>query len=211
MNPGYLSLLFLVVSLILFASGWMDYFMRGITSKVILLFFVSWLVTMEIVITLPHVRIGLWTIVLAVLIVAVLWRSHGLMYKLHVLSVGILLGSVSFFLQETIHLFPSMVLGSVELSMALLIGFLISSLIKVPAVQLAAVSLGLLLGEAYFRFLHKGQIEFQLGTTMLQDRWWLTVYVMRGMSLLLAGMLLMSKKSVNWIVAGVRKMVRYRD
>ncbi|MGQ5394986.1 hypothetical protein ACT8ZS_29650 [Paenibacillus sp. M.A.Huq-84] len=166
---------------------------------------------MEIVITLPHVRIGLWTIVLAVLIVAVLWRSHGLMYKLHVLSVGILLGSVSFFLQETIHLFPSMVLGSVELSMALLIGFLISSLIKVPAVQLAAVSLGLLLGEAYFRFLHKGQIEFQLGTTMLQDRWWLTVYVMRGMSLLLSGMLLMSKKSVNWIVAGVRKMVRYRD
>ncbi|NOU97576.1 hypothetical protein GC093_30770 [Paenibacillus sp. LMG 31456] len=166
---------------------------------------------MEIMITLPHARIGLWIIVLVVLIVAALWRSSGIMYNLHVLSVGILLGSVSFFLQETIHLFPSMVLGSVEFSMALLIGFMVSSLIKVPAVQLAVVSLGLLLGETYFRFIHKGQIEFQLGTTMLQDRWWLTVYITRVTSLLLASMILISKKSVSWIVTGVRKIVRHRE
>ncbi len=38
MNPGYLSLLLMVVTLILFASGWKDIIMRGITSKVILLF-----------------------------------------------------------------------------------------------------------------------------------------------------------------------------
>lgn len=211
MNPGYLSILLLVVSLILFASGWTDFLMRGITSKVILLFFVSWLGTMELWITLPGVRIGLWVAVVAILILGVVWRCRGIMYKMHVLSVGILLGSVSFFLQETIHLFPSMVFGSIELSMAIVVGFLVSSLIKLPAVQLAALSLGLLLGEAYFRYVHKSHIGFQLGTAILQDRWWLTVYMTRGISLLLGSLVMISKRSMSWVAAEIKKRVRFRE
>jgi hypothetical protein len=210
MNPGYLSIVLLVVSLILFASGWTDFLMRGITSKVILLFFISWLVTMEGQITLEHAHIGLWIAVPALASIAIVVRSSGIMHRLHIVSAGLLLGSVTFFLLETIHLIPSLLLGSVELTMALLSGLLISALIKLPAVQLAVVTIGLLLGEAYFRFVHKDLIGFQLGTADLQDRWWLTLYVTRLVSLLLASIALLCRKSIRFIAAEIRKRVRYR-
>lgn len=38
MNPGYLSWLLMIITIILFVSGWKDFLLRGITSRVILLF-----------------------------------------------------------------------------------------------------------------------------------------------------------------------------
>jgi hypothetical protein len=205
MNSGYLSLLFIVISLILFVSGWKDVLVRGITTKVILLFFVSWLIGMETAAIFPLGRIGLWVFVLLAMIVAVIYRSEGILFKMHVLSVGVLLGSISFFLLETIHLIPSMILVSTEISMAIVIGLLASAMFKDTAVQLAAVSIGLLLGETFFRFVHRDHISFQLGSANLQDRWWLTVYTTRGISLLVACMILISKKSFDWLSSSIRR------
>ncbi|TDF99328.1 YphA family membrane protein [Paenibacillus piri] len=208
MNPGYLSFVLLVVSLILYASGWTDFLMRGITSKVILLFFILWIVSMETSVSLMQIRVSLWAVMLLAIAAVVLWRSHGILHKLHLVSAAVLIGSVSFFLQETIHLMPALVLGSAELSAALLIGLLVSALVKLPAAQLAVISIGLLLGETYYRYVHKGHLEFHLGSALLQDRWWLTVYAARMLSVMLACLVLISRKSLLWIVSGIRKRIR---
>ncbi|PZE21964.1 hypothetical protein [Paenibacillus xerothermodurans] len=205
MNAGYLSLLFLVVSLILLASGWKDLLVRGITTKVILLFFVCWIASMQLSLVLPGARIGLWVVVLFAVIACVVYRCRGRLLKLNILSVGMLLGSVSFFLLETIHLLPSIMIGSTELSMALLIGLLVSAIFRSASVQIAVVSLGLLIGESLFRLAHREHMAFHLGSAVLQDRWWLTIYTTRGISLLIASVVLVLTRSVHWAAAGIRK------
>lgn len=206
MNPGYLSLLLMVVTLILFASGWKDLLVRGITSKVILLFFISWFIATKFSLTLKGGKINFCIAVLCILIICVLWRAHGWLYRIHILSAGALLGSIYFFMLETIHLVPAWIMGSTEISMALLIGALVSGLTRLPAVQLASVSIGLLLAELYRGYMHRDFAGFQLGFPLFQDRWWLTVYMTRICSLLLASAMFACKKSVHWVTDGIRRM-----
>ncbi len=205
MNPGYLSLLLMVVSLILFASGWKDIIMRGITSKVILLFFISWLISMNFSLPIAGGRVCLCLGVLLICILCVLWRVHGNVYRVHLLSVGALLGSISFFMLETIHLVPRLVLGSTEISMALAIGVLLSLLTRHPAAQVASLSIGLILAEWYHGYLHRNYSGFQLGFQSFQDRWWLTLSITRTISLTLMAVALTCKKSFFWISDGIRR------
>src|SRR6478736_3334615 len=44
MNAGYLSLILLCITLILFASGWKELYVRSISHKGMLLFFALWIV-----------------------------------------------------------------------------------------------------------------------------------------------------------------------
>jgi len=150
--------------------------------------------------------VNLSVAILGVLIVYVIWRAHGWLYKLHIVSAGALLGSISFFMLETIHLVPGWILGGTELSMALLIGALVSGLTRLPAVQLAVVSIGLLLAELYCGYLHRDYIGIQLGFPAFQDRWWLTVYTTRVCSLALACGLYACKKTAHWLSDTVRKL-----
>ncbi|WP_028548686.1 hypothetical protein [Paenibacillus sp. UNC451MF] len=205
MNPGYLSLLLMVVTLILFASGWKDIVMRGITSKVILLFFISWLICMNLSVPVGGGRISLCFGVLLITILYVLWRVHGTVYRVHLLSVGALLGSISFFMLETIHLVPKLILGSSEISMGLTIGLLVSLLTRQPAVQIASLSIGLMLAEVYHGYLHRNYLGFQLGFQTFQDRWWLTLFITRTFSLVLLFSMQACKKSVLWLSDGIRR------
>lgn len=205
MNPGYLSLLLMVVTLILFASGWKDIIMRGITSKVILLFFISWLISMNLSLTIAGGRVSLCFGVLLLTICYVLWRVHGIVYRLHLLSVGALLGSISFFMLETIHLVPKLILGSSEISMALVLSVLISLLTRQPAAQIASLSIGLILAEMYHGYLHRNYLGFQLGFQTFQDRWWLTLFMTRLITLLLTLSIQACKKSVIWVSEGIRR------
>jgi hypothetical protein len=215
MNPGYLSWLLMVISMILFASGWKDVLMRGMTSRVILLFFVSWLIGLSLVISIPGGRVALWILVLVVLLSIVFWRIEGIVQKLHAISVGVLMGSISFFMQETIQLLPSLVFGNSELTAALVIGILAVTTIKLPSVQIASVSLGLLLGEVFFLYLHRKHVGLEFGSWKLQDRWWLTVFVTRGLSIGMSYVFLVGKYSVGGIAgvikAGLKKRSGSRD
>ncbi|MCS7462449.1 hypothetical protein N0M98_20210 [Paenibacillus doosanensis] len=205
MNPGYLSLLLMVVALILFASGWKDIIVRGITSKVILLFFVCWLVASQLTVPAAGGRVNLCVAVLLFFAAYTLWTMRGFVYRLHMLSVGALLGSLCFFMQETIHLIPALFLGGTEVSIALIIGLLASVLIQIPSVQLAALSIGLLLAELYRGYLHQDYAGLQIGYQSFQDRWWLTVFMSRSLSLITGFGLLACKKSVNWMTEGIKR------
>jgi len=205
MNPGYLSLLLMLVTLILFASGWKDFMIRGITNTLILLFFIFWCIGMKLSVAIPYGHIQLNVLVLCAVIVRALWRSHGHLYRLHLLSIGILLGSVTFFMLETLHLMPFLVIGNQEMTIALVIAVLLSFMTRNAGVQIAVASLGLLLGDAYYRYLHRAHAGFQLGTLGFQDLWWLTICLTRGISLVLAGVLSACKKSALWLIEGIHR------
>ncbi|OXM88084.1 YphA family membrane protein [Paenibacillus rigui] len=205
MNSGYLSLVLMVVTLILFASGWKDSISRGITNKVILLFFVSWIIGMKFPLVFAFGQCSPIILLLCLVIIGALWRAHGQMYRLHLISIGILLGSVTFFMLEALHLVPFLVIINQDTSIALVVALLVSFMTRNTAVQIAVASMGLLIGETYYRYLHREHIGFQLGNLAFQDRWWLTVFLARGISLVLAGIVTSCKKSIQWIIQGIRR------
>lgn len=211
MNPGYLSWLLMIITIILFVSGWKDFLLRGITSRVILLFFVLWIIGNCLVISLPFGTLAVWVPVLLIMVIFILWRLPGALYhKLHIISVGALMGSLSFFMQETVQLMPASIYGNLELAMALSIGVLAVITIKHPAAQIAAISIGLLLGEGYIIYINKRHVGIELGSLRLQDRWWLTLVVTRSLSIGLMYAFLAGKHGIismtNVIKAGVKKI-----
>ncbi|SFK92204.1 hypothetical protein SAMN03159341_102165 [Paenibacillus sp. 1_12] len=211
MNPGYLSWLLMIITMILFASGWKDLLLKSVPSKVILLFFVTWIIGTYLVIPLPLGTLAVWVPVLLLWVICILWRLPGaLLSKLHIVSVGALMGSLSFFMQETVQLMPASIYGNMELVMALAIGVLAVTTIKLPSAQIAAVSIGLLLGEGYFLYISRRHFSMELGSLTLQDRWWLTLVVTRSLSIGLMYTLLAGKHGIigmkNVIKASVKKI-----
>jgi hypothetical protein len=199
MNPGYLSLVLLVVSLILFASGWKDIILRGITHQSLLLFFVSMLFVMPLAGTVGSCRV-FFTVPLLVLCSIRIWmRNPGWLYRIHSFSVSLLLGSVTFFLKETLHLMPSMILINKNVTTALFIGLLSAGLTRLPLYQVANVTLGLLIGESMFLYTHRVQMPLVLGGAAFQDLWWSAVFAARGCSLLLNGLLAGMKRTADTI------------
>lgn len=104
---------------------------------------------------------------------------------------------------------PASIYGNLELAMALSIGVLAVITIKHPSAQIAAISIGLLLGEGYIIYINKRHVGIELGSLRLQDRWWLTLVVTRSLSIGLMYAFLVGKHGfismTNVIKAGVKK------
>ncbi|MGG1598716.1 YphA family membrane protein [Paenibacillus naphthalenovorans] len=205
MNAGYLSLLLIVVSLILFASGWKEIILRGITHLSLLLFFIAWLLLLGWSFTLDQWRIfGCVPLLLAVSFLVIM-RTRGMLMRFHLFSVGLLLGSVFFFLKETIHLMPAMIILNPEWTMAIINGLLVSALVRWPAFQVAALSLGLLIGEGMYAYSHREQTDMVIGHAGFQDVWWLTLYAARGSSLVLESAAAGCKKAYYYVWNAIRE------
>lgn len=207
MNAGYVSLLLIVVSLILFASGWKGIILRGITQLSLLLFFIAWLLLLRWSFTLDQWRVfGCIPLLLAVSFLVILGTRGGLL-RLHLFSVGLLLGSVYFFMKETIHLIPAFMVLSPEWTMAIFNGLLVSALLRWPAFQVAALSLGLVIGEVMFAYSHREQSDIVLGHAGFQDVWWLTLYAARGSSLALESVVAGCKKACLYVWNTIRELM----
>lgn len=115
--------------------------------------------------------------------------------RLHVFSVALLLGSVYFFLKETLHLMPSLILWSVQATTALFIGFLDAALLRSAALQMAGLAAALLVGEGFYLYSHREQGAIVFGSASFMDMWWLTVFVARGCSLVLESLLSAGRKT----------------
>lgn len=187
MNAGYLTLLLMLVALILFASGWKDIILRGITPTSLLLFFVFWAFAMRWSVDWNGVKIYGCLVPIGLVIAAGLYRTRGWLLRLHLLSVGLLIGSISFFLKETVRMMPHLLWLGSKLSDGILFGSLTAVLLRTPMTQLAAVSLGLLAGEGLYGISHHHDKPMVWGRPEFQDEWWMTVFFVRGFSLLMTG------------------------
>jgi hypothetical protein len=180
MNPGYLSLLLISVALILLASGWKDILIRGISHKVILLFFVLWVGTLKIIIQWNGLNVHASFLLVALAAVIILIFTEGLLVKCHLMSIGLLLGSISFFLQEAASVVPAF-MEKPEMHTGIFLGIAAFLLARKPTYQILCISVGLILGEIYYAYIHGPQgYHAALGGPKFQDKWWLALWMARG-------------------------------
>jgi hypothetical protein len=171
--------------LILLLSGWKDVYVENISTKRILLFFVGWLVLVSFHFNLYGLQMNLVYVWVAVFCIAILHQMHGFVHKLHLLSVGLLLGSIHFLLQEVLTMDPVLVIFKPSLDTALFLAMVVILIERRVKEQIACLSIGLLLGDFLFAFVHHSAAPVQFGGPSFQDEWWLSVFAARTMTILL--------------------------
>ncbi|KRE32439.1 hypothetical protein [Paenibacillus sp. Soil724D2] len=185
MNSGYLSLILLCITLILFASGWKELYIRSISHKGMLLFFVSWIVFSRFTVTIQHVQVGLVYVWVLLISLGILYKTKGFIHKLHLLSIGLLLGSLHFLLQQLLEMDPILIVRNSEWDTALLLAVVALVLQRSAWEQIAALSIGYLLGDMYQAGIHPVDGYYRVGKSTFQDQWWLSVFAARTMTIIL--------------------------
>ncbi|NOU72099.1 hypothetical protein GC098_11815 [Paenibacillus sp. LMG 31458] len=185
MNSGYLSLILLCITLILFASGWKELYIRSISHKGMLLFFVSWIVFSRFTVTIQHVQVGLVYVCVLLISLGILYKTKGFIHKLHLLSIGLLLGSLHFLLQQLLEMDPILIVRNSEWDTALLLAVVALVLQRSAWEQIAALSIGYLLGDMYQAGIHPVDGYHYVGKATFQDQWWLSVFAARTMTIIL--------------------------
>ncbi|TXK76574.1 hypothetical protein [Paenibacillus sp. N3.4] len=185
MNSGYLSIILLSITLILFASGWKELYVRSISHKGMLLFFVSWLVFSPFTITVFHVRIQLVYLLVVLISLWILHVTNGFIQKLHLLSIGLLLGSLHLLLQQLLAMDPILIVGDAKMDTALVLAVVMVVLQRNELAQIAALSIGYLIGDLYQEGIHRTNGYHFLGSAYFQDQWWLSVFAARTLTIIL--------------------------
>ncbi|WP_189014264.1 YphA family membrane protein [Paenibacillus marchantiophytorum] len=185
MNSGYLSLILLCITMILFASGWKDVYIRSISHKGMLLFFASWLVLSRVAITIGHVHVQLVYVVILLICLGILYVTQGFIHKLHLLSIGLLLGSFHFLLHQLLEMDPILIVRNSQWDVALLLALVVVILQRKASEQIAALSIGYLLGDVYQASIHPVNGLHHLGNAAFQDQWWLSVFAARTVTIIL--------------------------
>ncbi|WP_261301131.1 YphA family membrane protein [Paenibacillus andongensis] len=185
MNAGYLSLILLCITLILFASGWKELYIRSISHKGMLLFFASWIVFSRFTVTIQHIQVGLVYVWVLLISLGILYKTKGFIHKLHLLSIGLLLGSLHFLLHQLLEMDPILIVRNSEWDTALLLAVVVLVLQRSAWEQIAALSIGYLLGDMYQAGIHPVNGYHQVGKATFQDQWWLSVFAARTMTIIL--------------------------
>lgn len=185
MNSGYLSLILLCITLILFASGWKELYIRSISHKGMLLFFALWIAGSCLSVTIKQVHIQLVYLLVFAISIAILFVIQGFIHKLHLLSIGLLLGSLHFLLQQLLEMDPILIVRNSDWDIALLLALIAVVLQRNPLEQIAALSMGYLLGDMYQAGIHPVGGYHHVGHSTFQDQWWLSVFTARTMTIIL--------------------------
>lgn len=193
MNPGYLSLILTSVTIILLVSGWKDYVLRNISHKVILVFFISWFGSSLFTITIAEQKVNGVIAVLVLLSAIILQNESGLLVRVHLLSLGLLLGSIYFMLQEIMHLNLIPMISVLHVDTAVLIALLVAAALRNLLQQIAVITIGFLVGESFYIYVNHNFSPIVFGGSLFQDRWWLSIISVRIVTLCLESVLHVGK------------------
>lgn len=185
MNPGYLSIIVIVVVVILLASGWKDFFLRGLSFQLILLFFICWLLFFSIHIDVSGITFYLSSILLIVTGLWFTWKVEKSFIRFHIVSMAVFVGILDFALRETTRFSSTPIVLFEEFKMAIILAVSLLVLQRTISRQLPTLIFGLLLGDAITMYAHRTSVPFKWGGPAFQDHWLFTVVVVRIMAGLL--------------------------
>lgn len=185
MNPGYLTLILISIVFILLASGWKEIILRGASPKVILLFFAGWLICHWFTLRFDGVRINLTFALLVGLTVCLLATVRDWSHLVHLLSIGFMLASFHFLMLEIYRVNPFLSAFGPEADIAFSLSGMAVIINRNPYRQMLILSLALLLGDTYYRFVHRDTVSLYLGDPRFSDTWWLTICTARLATLLM--------------------------
>jgi hypothetical protein len=184
MNPGYLSLILISVTMILLASGWKDILLPGIPRVGILVFFIGWLLAALFSVELGRVEMQL-TLPYLLLCGTVATRSQKTpLLRVHVWVCGLLLGTFDCLLRELGGWGAVAPQGHGWLNGAVVLAVITLLLGRGALWQWTALCIGLVISEALFVWFHRDTAGFA-GGAAFADHWWLLLSLTRGLSVLL--------------------------
>lgn len=196
MNPGYLSLVLISVTMILLASGWKDILLPGIPLAGLLAFFTGWLIAamfkvewggMEVQFTLPYL------LICAAVVTGILKTP---LLRAHVWVCGLLLGTFDCLLRELGGWAAVAPQGHAWLNGALIIAVITLLLGRGALWQWIALSIGLTVSEALYVWFHRDSASFA-GGAAFADHWWLVLCLTRGLSVLLEAVSKLASKGMR--------------
>ena len=180
MNPGYLSLLLICMTVILLLSGWKEVFLSRFSHKEILLFFVLWIVGLQFTFSLRHVSVNGSFLVISFMCLYIFLRKANWMKKTQIVLNGLLLAAVNLLLLEFYSIDPVFVISHLGLDIAVWLSILCICMSRESIVQIASLSIGFLLGDALYASNHFSSTHpIVLGSSLFQDKWWLALVVVR--------------------------------
>lgn len=179
MNPGYLSLLLICMTVILLSSGWKEVFLSRASHKEILLFFVLWITGMQYTFSFEQITINGTLIVISLLCVYILFRAKDWMKRAQIVLIGLLLAAMNFLLLEFFSIDPVFVISNMGLDIAVCLGILAICMSRESNVQIASLSIGFIVGDALFAYNHISSVPIVLGSSLFQDKWWLALVIVR--------------------------------
>lgn len=184
MNPGYLTLLLIIISFILVVSGWKEVFLSRVPLKEILLFFMLWVISSQFSIQWNHVKLNGIILLLGVFSGWLLLRFRSRFICFRLLTVSMLLASLHFLLIEFFKLSPVFVLFRTELDAAFWMSMICVFMLRNPLYQFVSLSIGLVLGDAYSLYYSHQEMPLHLGSLAFQDQWWFAILTVRLASVL---------------------------
>ncbi|MGG1551760.1 YphA family membrane protein [Paenibacillus ferrarius] len=185
MNSGYLSFILMSITLILLASGWKTLYVGGVSHQRLLLFFASWIVSARLTVTVENVHVRLVYALIAALSFLILYRTQGIVHKVHLLSIGLLLGSLHFLLQQLLEMDPILIIRNPAWESAAIIAVVAVAVQRNCWEQFAAISLGYVIGDLYQAGIREIDGYHRLGYAAFQDQWWLSIFLARTLTIVL--------------------------
>ncbi len=179
MNPGYVSSIMMIITLILCSSGWKSTLARGLSHRTILLFFMLWMAGSILSFSIHSVTIyGVFVVVFGVFVVSFVQISNRFI-QIHVLLVGGLLGALYFLLNEMLVIEPMFRLYWPFLHLPLSLSIILILLYHQPLLQAAACSLAVMFGHGLTVWHNAASSSIVLGDKLFQDHWWLMMLSVR--------------------------------
>jgi hypothetical protein len=186
MNPSFLSWVLICISLILLASGWNNFFLQGISHRLILPFIVGWLLCSAVTFTFHLGSINLVGPWLLLFHLHFLYTHRRLTQWLQLGLYSWVLGGLCFVMLEMLRLNPLPAIIHPYVTPTMYIAFVLSLTVfflkRAPLVQITMLSLGLLIGTTLYQYNHHGGKPPHLADSSFQDLWWGAVITARVMT-----------------------------
>ncbi|WP_274364492.1 YphA family membrane protein [Paenibacillus thermotolerans] len=188
MNAGYLSYIALIVTAILHWSGWRGVADDRFSNRQIALFLCLWFAC-SLVCWKSGIGSGTLVYLPLMLLVSVVWASASALHeRVSMVAFGMLLGAV-YSLIERIHAVdPFLLFVHPLFHPALIVAALTVGYSRKGVVQLAIVSVALIVNDTYMAMFYQEYTTPELGSRSFQDEWWLAAGLTRMSSWMYGGL-----------------------
>ncbi len=189
MNPGYLSLILMCLTVILLASGWKEVLLPGIADRSIVAFIVCWIALSRTHVPLPgsaSIEISLIVLPLTWLVLRAAVKKCTWLAVLNFISVGLFLAALyyllCYFAQADPLFFPY---DSPSIAAAFL-GLVTILIVRNANDPIGVLTFALLAGAALYTaviYPNLSSNSYIFGDRSFQDQWWAAVVSARLASL----------------------------
>lgn len=197
MNPGFTSLLFILIISVLLACGWRSHLFSQLHSMWIIAMLAGWIVLDRVVLHIDKVSIH--SGILLIIAVSLLFYGSGgsWWYKLFISAACGVAGIASaLFRMRAVTVWPALA-HYPNSGDFLWLTLLISGISDEVLVQMTLITFILLIDQLV---LHKNT-SVPFGGWAFEDRWWLLFLLLRAISLMKIGIKQMSSKAFAFFTA----------